>query len=114
MEGIEEKLGALLGNPQLMQQIMAMANSLGGGDGGQPKPGGEASSAPESNLLASLAGLAGQNRPDANQKALLCALGPYLSRDRISRLEKAMRAASLAKLASAFLDQGGLSFLTGR
>ena len=29
MENLEEKMGAILNNPQLMQQIMSMAQSLG-------------------------------------------------------------------------------------
>ena len=43
---------------------------------------------------------------DANQRALLTALNPYLTRDRISRLERAMRAAKLAGFATAFLGGG--------
>ena len=43
---------------------------------------------------------------DANQRALLTALNPYLTRDRISRLERAMRAAKLAGMATAFLGGG--------
>ena len=29
MEGMEEKLNAILGNPQMMQQIMSMAQAMG-------------------------------------------------------------------------------------
>ena len=29
MDDMEEKLGAILGNPQMMQQIMSMAQSMG-------------------------------------------------------------------------------------
>lgn len=40
---------------------------------------------------------------DSNQRALLNALNPYLTQGRLERLEKAMRAAKLASLASGFL-----------
>ena len=40
-----------------------------------------------------------------NQKALLQALAPYLSSGRIHKLEKAMRAAKLAGMASSFLGR---------
>ena len=43
---------------------------------------------------------------DGNQRALLKALGPYLSRDRIDRLERAMRAAKMADLVSGLLGGG--------
>ena len=33
MEDMEDKIGAILSNPQMMQQIMAMAQSLGGASG---------------------------------------------------------------------------------
>lgn len=121
MAEMEEKLGAILNNPQLMQQIMTIAQSLG-----QDPPHQERQEAPRQaepvpalpnidlTMVQKLSGLAGQSGIDRNQKALLSALGPYLSRDRVGKLEKAMRAAKMAQLASSFLNQGGLSFLTGR
>lgn len=51
---------------------------------------------------------------DDHQKALLSALGPYLHKDRLARLERAMHAAAMAGAASAFLNAGGLQKLTGR
>ena len=116
MEGMEEKMAAVLGNPQLMQQIMSMAQSLGTGSD-MPQPAAQAQSPgmdmnPE--LIKSIMGLAGKIGTDSNQQALLCALRPYLSEGRIGKLERAMRAAKLASLASAAFSSGALSFLTGR
>ena len=65
-------------------------------------------------ILAKLSGFVGQGRMDGNQEALLTALHPYLSRRKVEKLEKAMRAAKMARVASSFLGQGGLSLLTGR
>lgn len=122
MDEMEEKLGSILSNPQMMQQIMAMAQSLGGASEAPPQK--ELPKPQESPLqtlpnidigmLQKLSGLAGQGGIDREQQALLKALGPYISRDRVSKLEKAMRAAKMARLASAFLSQGGLSILSGR
>ncbi len=118
MSEMEDKLGTILGNPQLMQQIMSMANSLSGSG---EKPATEAKEnqpnsmpMPDPGLLRQLTGLAGQSGIDHNQRTLLSALTPYLSHDRIGRLEKAMRAAKMARFASSFLNNGGLSLLTGR
>lgn len=47
----------------------------------------------------------GKTGIDANQKALLQALRPYLGNQRIQKLEKAMRAAKLAGIASTFLGR---------
>ena len=118
MEGIEDKIGAIMSNPQLMKQIMDMAQSMSA-----PQQPATAESQPppvppvpdfDPVMIQRLMGLAGQMGVDPNQKALLSALKPYLSGERITKLEKAMRAAKLASLASTALGSGALSFLTGR
>ena len=114
MEQMEDKLGTILNNPQMMQQIMSMAQSLG-----QNSPQPEQSPTPtnpefDPAILANISGLMGQGKMDSNQQALLTALHPYLSRRKVDKLEKAMRAAGMARMASSFLGQGGLSLLTGR
>ena len=114
MEGMEEKLGAILGNPQMMQQIMSMASSLSAQDAPPPKQPEPQLPDFDPALLQKVMGLAGQMGVDRNQKALLCAMEPYLSKERLTKLEKAMRAAKLANLASTALNSGALSFLTGR
>ena len=120
MAEMEDKLGAILGNPQMMQQIMAMAQSINQSQ--QEKSPDEvpndsqAASLPSLDpaLLGRLTGLLGQSGIDRNQRMLLNALNPYLSQTRIQKLEKAMQAAKLARMASVFLSQGGLTMMTGR
>ncbi len=119
MSDLDDKLGAILGNPQIMQQIMSMASALGAqGEAAEKSEAKEASSplsiGLDPGLLRQLGGLAGQSAVDQDQRTLLSALKPYLSHDRIDRLEKAMRAAKLARVASTFLNQGGLNLLSGR
>lgn len=116
MEGMEEKLGAILGNPQLMQQIMTMAQSLSGPQEVQTPEPQQPPSQPDFDpaLLQKIMGIAGQIGVDPHQQALLRALQPYLTRSRIEKLERAMRAAKLANLASGAFSSGALSFLTGR
>lgn len=116
MDEMEEKLSAILGNPELMQQIMGMAQSLGqSSESPKTQEGtGPSMSNPDLSLLQRLSGLTRQGGIDREQKALLSALSPFLAKDRLSKLEKAMRAAKMAKLASSFLNAGGLQLLTGR
>lgn len=114
MEEMEDKLSSILSNPQMMQQIMTMAQALG-----QQNPSKEENeSAPHSNidprLLSQISSFAGQNNTSKEEQALLHALSPYLRRDRIVKLEKAMRAAKMARFATGFLNAGGLQLLTGR
>ena len=104
MEGMEEKLGAILGNPQMMQQIMALAQSMGSqSPPPEPPP---RQDGPDPAMIQKMMTAVQSSGVDAHQRALLTALDPYLTRDRISRLERAMRAAKLAGMATAFLGGG--------
>ena len=119
MPEMEDKLGAILNNPQLMQQIMSMAQSLGESPPTQPPPVQEPPSPPpvpdiDPALIAKIMSLAGKTGIDRNQQALLCALKPYLTEMRLKKLEKAMKAARLAGAASTFLPKGTIPFLSGR
>lgn len=113
MDDMEQKLGTILNDPKLMQQIMSMAKALEQGSAEQPQ---EAPPFPEIDpgMLQKLTGFASQGKIDQQQRALLSALGPYLSQERVSKLEKAMRAQKMARMASVFLGQNGLSLLKGR
>ena len=104
MDGMEEKLGAILGNPQVMQQIMALAQSMGS-QSPTPEPPPK-QDGPDPAMMQKMMSAIQSSGVDAHQRALLSALDPYLTRDRISRLERAMRAAKLAGLATAFLGGG--------
>lgn len=108
MENLEDNLNSILANPQLMQQIMSMAQSFGQSQQEQPKPEPSPAPAPDFDpaMITKVMSLAGQTNIDRNQQALLKALSPYLPGQRIAKLEKAMRAAKLANLASGFLGSG--------
>lgn len=114
MNNMEETLGAILNNPQMMQQIMSLASSLGNAEQPQPEPQPPEMPNLDIGMLQKLSGLAGRTGVDQNQQALLQALSPYISRERVGRLERAMRAAKTARIATDLLGSGGLNFLTGR
>lgn len=115
MDAFEEKLSTILNDPKMMQQIMSLAQSLGTtSDSGEVVKKNPSPSVPDLSDLQKLSGFIGQGNIDPNQKQLLTALSPYLSSDRISKLENAMRAAKLARIASTFLGNGSLKMLSGR
>lgn len=123
MDDMETKMGAILGNPEMMSKIMAMAQSLNAeqnpkAEQKQPQEDNAHTLNPMPNIdistMQKLSGLAGQSRIDKNQQSLLRALGPYLNKDRITKLERAMRAAKMATIASSFLGNSGFLFNTGR
>ena len=123
MSEMEEKLGQILSNPQMMQQIMSLAQAMNASQPQKqepppppkpPQPTMPAIPDIDPNLLRSLSSMTRQGGIDQNQQALLKALSPYLSQSRVNKLERAMRAAKMAGLASAFLNSGGLQLLSGR
>ena len=123
MDNMEEKLNSILGNPQMMSQIMSMAQTLGQSQGQPPPPDppsqaqqipdlphqGNSSSTPgiDTEMLRKIFTATQQTGIDKNQQGLLKALGPYLSRGRIMKLEKAMRAAKIAGFAASALGSTG-------
>lgn len=110
MDDFENKLGQILGNPEMMGRIMAMAQSFGNQEVPPEPPPQQEESMPEIDIAAirKLTGLMGKAGVDGDQKALLSALSPYISAGRIRKLEKAMRAAKLAGVATTFLGNSPL------
>jgi len=98
---MEEQLNQILNDPAAMQKLMAMAQSLGASM--EQKQ--EAPQLPNIDpaMLQRISGLAGNGSIDQQQRALLKALAPYLSSHRISKLENAMRAAKMARIAASAL-----------
>ena len=129
MSELEDQLGAILGNPKMMESIMALAQSMGQpeqpqdgkgpeekappkppgpqGPPGPPPAGGDMDMA----MIKALTGFARNSCIDKEQKALLNALCPYISKDRLQKLEKAMRAAKIAQQASCLLGENGMKLL---
>lgn len=114
MDDFENKLGQILGNPDMMGKIMAMAQSFGAQEAPPEPPPPQEETMPEIDFAAiqKLTGLMGKAGVDSDQKALLSALSPYISGSRIHKLERAMRAAKLAGVATSFL--GNSSLFSGR
>lgn len=107
MAGLEEQLNAVLNNPQMMQQIMSMAQNFAPPAESPPQP---AASLPsiDPDMLQKLSGLMSQTGgADKNAQFLLKALRPYISGHRITKLEKAMQAAKMARLATNLFGNKG-------
>ena len=127
MDGIEEKLGSILSNPEMMNTIMTMAKALGQSPPEpapqQPSPAKQPplqqkASPPigknELEMISRISSLSQQTGLDRQEQALLRALNPYLTRDRLSKLEKAMHAAKMARFATLALDRAGAHPKNGR
>ena len=119
MSEMEDQLGAILENPKMMADIMALAQSIGQEEPqkGPDRPPGTPSSPPppppgdsgmDMAMVKALTGFARGACIDKDQQALLKALCPFVSRDKLQKLEKAMRAAKIAQQASGLLESGAL------
>lgn len=117
MSELEEKLGTILSNPQLMQQIATMAQALGQSPREKTAPAPPASppaNLPDPAMLQNLSGILQTGHIDQEQQELLHALSPFLSPSRIGKLERAMRAAKMAGFASVLLKSSGINLFGGR
>lgn len=120
MDELDQKLESILGNPDIMQQIMQLANQLEKPSVGKNntsetnEPEKKPSPAPlPADALHGLSALLSSASVDKNQQALLNALKPYISEIKVRKLEKAIQAAKMAQLASGYLNNGGLRQLIG-
>ena len=126
MSEFDEKLNALLSNPDSMAQIMQLAQSLSGGNGptAAPPPPQPQQPPPPPQPPAGgdpLSGLLGGMDPklmmrllpliqelgrdsDSNARQLLTALRPYLRPERQDRVERALQLARLIHLGKQFLS----------
>lgn len=130
MAEFEEKLGSILNNPQAMQQIMSLAQSLGGGSSRKDDeaaetppslPPEQAQTAEFEPVSADDSPLSGMNLdprllevgmravsayqdPNNEKAALLQALRPFVKEERYKKVDKAVRIAKLSKAIRAALD----------
>ena len=119
MSELEEKLNALLSDPNSMAQIMQMAQQLSGAMGEQkaapppptPPPGpdlGAALGGLDPKLLGKLLPLAGElGTENSAALQLLQALRPFLKDGKQDKLERAARLARLITIGKRFLKEGG-------
>ena len=117
MAEFDDKLNALLSNPDAMSQIMQLANSLSGDSDTPSAPAAPEPPAPRSSgsVLSSLSGgteLLGKLLPlvqemgrDSNARRLLYALRPYLKEDRQEKIERALQLARLFQIGRKFLSE---------
>ena len=132
MSEVDEKLNALLSNPDSMAQIMQLAQSLSG-QGGGPAPQQQAAPPPpppppqtppsppsggNGDILSALSGgLDPQMLPrlipviqelgrsdDSSARQLLGALRPYLRQDRQEKIERALQLARIIHIGKKFLS----------
>lgn len=121
MSELDDKLNSILNNPQMMQQIMSLAQSMNGAEAAPPPPPSAPQQSPalfdaplDPSLLSKIAGLMQRSSINQDQAQLLKALRPYLSSQKLQKLERAMHAARMAGIASDVIGAQGQNPFSGR
>ena len=110
MAEFEEKLQSILGNPELMGQIMTMAGAMNQQQQPPPPPPPQQSTAGlpfDPGAMAGMMRLLKATQLEPKQQQLIQALRGFVPDDRLVRLEKAMQASLIARFASTAMNQGG-------
>lgn len=114
MAEFDDKLNSILANPQIMQQIMSMANAIGQSSPAPtpPPPPLQESPAPSSpglpfdpGAMMGMMELLKSTQIGAREQNLIRALRGYVPDDRLVRLEKAMQASRIARYASSAMNR---------
>ncbi len=107
MADFDDKLQAILGNPEIMGQIMSMAGSMNQ-QPPKPTPQKPPMGLPfDAGSMQSMMNLLRATQLDERQQNLICALRGFVPEDRLERLQKAMQASLIAKFASTAMGKGG-------
>ena len=103
MAEFEDKLSSILGNPELMGQIMSMAGSLNQQSAPPPPP-----QLPfDAGAMAGMMQMLQATQLEPRQRNLIQALRGFVPDDRLVRLEKAMQASLIARFASHAMNREG-------
>ena len=109
MAEFEEKLQSILGNPELMGQIMTMAGAMNQQQQLPPPPPPQPTAGLpfDPGAMAGMMQMLKATQLEPRQRQLIQALRGFVPDDRLVRLEKAMQASLIARLASTAMNQGG-------
>ena len=107
MAEFEDKLSSILGNPELMGQILSMAGSMNQQPPPPPPPQQSTGLPFDPGAMAGMMQMLKATQLEPKQRQLIQALRGFVPDDRLLRLEKAMQASLIARFASTAMNQGG-------
>lgn len=106
-EELETRLGSILSDPQQMEKLRAVAQSLMGGMGADDTAEPAAESVPPlGGLMGFLSNSAGRGRGSESEQ-LLRAMQPYMRPKRRTKIDRALKITRLIGLAETMLEQYG-------
>ena len=112
MDDLQSKISAIFSSPESMEQIRTLAQSLAGGNDTHSS----ASSTPSNedafplmdpHIMQLMTKAMSEFSKPSEASALLGALRPYLSPDRMSKVDNAINIAKIAKIAKTIIPEFG-------
>lgn len=109
MSELQDTLNQIMSNPEAMRQVQSLGKQLGIGSSAPPAP---VSAPPAGNnaemmsAIGKLAPLMSAAKPNDETTALLNALRPFLSGEKLERLNSAQRLVSLIRVIPLLKDSG--------
>ena len=113
MSELEDKISNLMNNPGEMSKLMAMARSIMEGGESSPEDAGEKGDAVGGldPMITKLISGFSRHKDQKSSTSMLRAISPYLDEQRGKKLERAIRLAGMAKVATqVFRESGGDGF----
>ena len=107
MAEFEDKLQSILGNPELMGQIMHLAGAMNQQQPSPPPPQQPPGLPFDPGAMAGMMQMLQATQLEPRQRNLIQALRGFVPDDRLTRLEKAMQASLIARFASSAMNRGG-------
>lgn len=115
MSELQDTINRIMSNPEAMRQVQSLGEQLGL-SGSNPEPAAPPSQPPTSSAqntggdmmsaMTKLAPMLSAARPNDETAALLNALKPFLSGEKLKRLQSAQRLISLIKIIPLIKDSG--------
>ena len=99
MDDLESRLSSVLGDPQQMEKITKLAQSLLSGAGSETSE----SFGVDPELIGRLSRL--MHTEDGKERRVLEAMSPYLSEKRRGKMNRALKIAKLAKIARLAMEE---------
>ncbi len=111
MDNLEDKINSLFSSPESLAQIKKLAETLSGSgsasDSASAAPASQGSPAFDPKMMQLFASVMSEYSAPSETAVLINALRPYLKKERLVKLDKALSIAKLAKAAKVILPEIG-------
>lgn len=107
MDELESKLSTIFSSPDSMEKIRSLAQSLAGGSSSLPASSENSGQQFDPQIMQVMTRAMSEFSKPSEAASLIYALRPYLTPERIKRVDKALNIAKMAKIAKTIIPEFG-------